>query len=96
MLVSYRCNRCGKPSIVGPCVCGGLIEAVPQQYRGPLILREVFEPKPLMSLEQELAEIRARHVRRREYNRVANAAKRLRQRISHATVSHHDMDQSDH
>lgn len=40
------------------------------------------KPKPLMTLEQELAEIRARHERRRAYNREVNAAGRRRRALN--------------
>lgn len=65
------------------------------RYRGPVVLRELLEVslprdprrppypqkiQPMVTLEDELREIRARHRRLSEYNRVANAIKRERYR----------------
>lgn len=49
--------------------------------------------KPLMTLEQEVAEIRARYAREREYNRQRMAARRLDKRVSNA-ISRDVMDES--
>lgn len=92
MLVSFRCNRCQKPSVAGRCPCGGMIEAIPQRYQGPMILRTAPLPRPVTTVAQEIQEIRARHERRREYNRVANRAKRAR--TTHA-IPCGNLDESD-
>ena len=77
------------------------------RYKGPIVLRDdaqapVSVPRNYLSrpvynrelttLEQELAEIRARHAARREYNRVANAARQARRRAAHA-VDHRAVDE---
>lgn len=49
-----------------------------QTYLSELGLLPAQPAKRLLTLEEELAEIRARHVQRREYDRVANAVKRRR------------------
>lgn len=57
----------------------------------------VYGPKqkPMLTIEQEIAEIKARHERQREYNRVRNAAKRLAARIRgpHHAISRDVVDQ---
>lgn len=59
-------------------------------------LRALQPAKPALTLDQELAEIRARHEKQRAYNRVLNAAKRLaarEKRVIHA-ISRDVVDQS--
>lgn len=46
-----------------------------------------FTPRPqLVSLEEELAEIRARHAARREYHRVIRIARKTRNATDHRAV----------
>lgn len=49
-----------------------------------------------VTIEQEVAEIRARHELRREYNRVTRAARAARQKANnHVTADHRALDESD-
>lgn len=97
MLVRFCCDKCGRAGLLwtvgDACGCGGHITSLAVQYRGPLFLRPEAGPKPLTTLDQEIAEIRARHERRREYNRAKNAADYRRRRLTHATPRD-DLDES--
>lgn len=62
------------------CGCGGSIEQITMQYTGSLKLRDDGFMYPRthrrvsISVAQEVAEIRARHAKLREYNRIRQAA----------------------
>lgn len=81
-----------------PVVPGNYFPRKLYPYRG-YWTQAGIEPRPLrnpqVTLEQELAEIRARHAARREYNRVLRAARAALSRNKHVSADHRALVESD-